>query len=200
MRIIGLTGVAGSGKDTAANILLAEDTLGTVVRQGFADKLKLSAAQLFIPGCDMEEAIKFCNWLKLEGSVKVNGDLISGRQFLQRYGTEAHRNVFGTDFWLDAVLPEGRDDCDLLVIPDVRFANEADRVVDRGGEVWMLHRPNAPPVEDHESELRLNDEQISSVVDNSGHLGDLRRQIIQSLLGRKDQQEGLKSDGQVLHA
>ena len=27
------------------------------------------------------------------------------REFLQRYGTEAHRDVFGKDFWLEYTLP-----------------------------------------------------------------------------------------------
>jgi len=30
---------------------------------------------------------------------------ITGRQALQRYGTEGHRDVFGEDFWVDALLP-----------------------------------------------------------------------------------------------
>jgi hypothetical protein len=179
MKVIGLTGIARSGKDTVAQII-QEEVDGRIERQGFADRLKLSAARLFYPDIDQEAAIEFCDYLKSSGGIGwalddtgVQDKGITGRQFLQRYGTEAHRNVFGEDFWLDAVLPEGRDDCDVLVVPDVRFDNEAVRVYERGGEVWRLVR-DVPGVESHASEVGVSEELVLVRIENAGTLQDLR--------------------------
>jgi hypothetical protein len=212
VRVIGLCGAAGAGKDTVASIIMDEFVGGegsrAVKRQGFADALKLSAARLFFPDCDTEQAIEFCNELKLAGSVRVDlpGGLsgsqrITGRQFLQRYGTEAHRGVFGEDFWLDAVLPleavdvhqfgDGstyriagpcaRDDCDLLLIPDVRFENEAIRVADCGGEIWEVVRPGVDGVEAHASEAGIRGDLVTRTVHNGGSLADLRLTVLNTL-------------------
>lgn len=177
MEVIGLCGPARAGKDTTAS-LIAEEYDGKVIRQGFADKLKLSFARIVKPECDLQWALDFCNTFKVGGAASFNDPTgvatVTGRQALQRYGTEAHRDVFGEDFWLDAVVPEGRSDCDLLVIPDLRFPNEAERVLERGGEVWRVNRPDADPVEGHASEVPIPDELVSVEIDNAGSIDDLR--------------------------
>lgn len=190
MRVIGLTGPARAGKDTIAQFI-AEAYEGEVKRQGFADKLKLSAARVFDPHVDQDEALVFCNTIKQPGHEIIvdfpGGDhnaqsfSISGREFLQHYGTEAHREVFGEHFWLDAVLPPNRDDCDLLVIPDVRFENEAARVRNQGGEVWEVSRPDAEAVEAHASEAGIGGTYIDRFIKNDGSLEDLRENVLDSL-------------------
>jgi hypothetical protein len=88
------------------------------------------------------------------------------RTFLQRYGTEAHRDIFGQDFWLDQTLPkdsEGRlddyydDPNRLIVVTDCRFPNEAQRVKDCGGVVAEVVGPAGPmdPNAEHPSERAL---------------------------------------------
>ena len=191
MRVIGLTGPARSGKDTVAEII-AEALPGEVHRQGFADALKVSAARALGFDGDTAACVRFCNALKGSGGSVTTylpqdrlddpSFVTSGRSFLQRYGTEAHRDVFGQDFWLDAVLPEGRDDCDTLLIPDVRFDNEAQRVLDRGGEVWAVRRPGVEAINGHSSEGGVPAELVSRTIDNSGSLTDLRRAVEAELL------------------
>jgi hypothetical protein len=190
MRIIGLTGRARSGKDTVAGIL-ADELGGNVVRQGFADKLKLSAARIFHPEYDVEQAIAWCNVVKEGARLGAGVDFewgyesvgsCTGREFLQRYGTEAHRDVFGEDFWLDAVLPAGRDDADVLVIPDVRFVNEAERVRARGGELWEIRRPGVGIGEAHVSEAGIPGTLWTCLLHNDGDIDDLRT-VVRGLLG-----------------
>lgn len=186
MRIIGLTGRARSGKDTVAEIvgaLLSDDLV--VVREGFADKLKLSACRLFYPDATLAQALSWCEFVKTQGQLTVEDakqvvgidTTITGRQFLQRYGTEAHRSVFGEDFWLDAVLPEGRDDCDVLVIPDARFENEVKRVRERGGEVWRIERAAADSKDTHPSERPIPNDLVDHIVENNGTIDELRETI-----------------------
>ncbi len=183
MKVIALTGAARAGKGTTAERIV--DALrgvdGCYVKvEGFADRLKVSAARALGFTGDDDACIAFCDWLKVNGSVQVlnqtgkmhaNVGPLTGRHFLQRYGTEAHRNVFAEGFWLDAVLPPtlDRDDCDLLVIHDLRFPNEAERVRQYGGEVWRVTRPGVGDAKaQHVSEQTIDGDQI---IENSHGMG-----------------------------
>jgi hypothetical protein len=95
------------------------------------------------------------------------GCTLTLRQYLQHYGTEAHRAVFGPNFWVDNVdlSHEGK----VVVVTDVRFANEAQAVSDAGGVVVNVQGP--PEVENagdgHASELPLPRALIDYYIDNS---------------------------------
>lgn len=94
--LIGMTGLKGSGKDTAAAHLVA---VHGFTRVAFADLLKESLAAFF--GITMEEIEE---WKNDDSCVIIfqrpNGmrSTMTLRQALQRYGTEAHREIFGTNF------------------------------------------------------------------------------------------------------
>jgi hypothetical protein len=191
MRIIGLTGEARAGKDTVAKMIEQHYYLAEVVRTGFAWKLKLSAMRIFHPNATQEMALEWADWLKTQADVVIEEtdvigvtNQITGRAFLQNYGTEAHRDTFGEDFWLDAVLWAGRDDCDILVISDARFENEVQRIRDRGGEVWRVERPgnvNPDAVGAHASEQRIPDEYVTTTIVNDGSLRDLEAKVLEAL-------------------
>jgi hypothetical protein len=172
--IIGLNGRMRSGKDTTASILSGLFT--NVERVGFADKLKDSAAAaLGITREQLED-------LKLYGEITVTGisdtddfgHVISGRQYLQYYGTEAHRDEFGDDFWVEQALNKPVTDGTILVVTDMRFPNEIAGVLDRGGIAVKIRREEADskPIL-HPSEQTLPDEQFDYFLDNNGSLNDL---------------------------
>jgi hypothetical protein len=192
VRVIGLTGRARAGKDTVA-AMIAEELGDFVRREALADRLKVSAARaLGFDGSD-EELVGVMDTLKVCGSVHaavehgqydVQESFLNGREFLQRYGTEAHRDVFGVDFWLDAVLPltdEGnpsRNDHDVLIVSDVRFPNEAQRVLDYGGEVWEVIRPEGErPGAEHVSEAGVPPSLVTLSIVNGGTLDELRASV-----------------------
>jgi hypothetical protein len=140
----------GAGKSECAR-RLALYSLIPVVEVAFAAKLKESAAALL--DCTVEDLERWKNdsaaIVRVGNSRKEIPLSQTVRSLLQRYGTEAHRDVFGRDFWLDAALPwggiDGRDrhyDDALYVVTDVRFANEAQRVRDLGGMVVLVVGPN----------------------------------------------------------
>lgn len=205
MKIIGLAGKARAGKDAVAQFALewCEENGINAERLAFADPLKVSVAACFdVPP---SAAIAFCDWLKrsgvfvdaesLEGAnslpasvtagvSNLKGRRVTGRGFLQRYGTEAHRNVFGTDFWVDATMKpldarfrELRAP-DVVFITDCRFPNEAAAVNERSGEVWEVVRPDNTSLKDgleaHSSEVGLPDGAIEFRINNDGSLEDLR--------------------------
>lgn len=192
--LIGLTGFARSGKDSAANIVLQwAGRVGVNARkQGFADYLKLSLLRLFDPYASMEEALIWADNFKLEGEISLSGPVqaftgqrpervISGRTALQRYGTECHREIFDEDFWIDPVLDHYQADQELLIVPDIRFPNEAIAVLAHGGVIWCLHRQNAMTESDHASESGLADHWITEHIGNNGSLLDLEVNVLHRL-------------------
>lgn len=209
MVLIGLSGRKGSGKNTAASAITAwgRGRGVHVVEKGFADKLKLSAARLFVPDISQEEAIKFCDGLKTDGTIEMvhwNDDGtealghvgLSGREFLQRYGTEAHREVFGDNFWVDQLLPykdvkrvrawsdpETNFYPDIAVITDCRFENEAKRINDLGGLVWEVQRPGLGSEDDHASEQPLPRKLVDYVFRNDSTIEDLMTNVNSMMTG-----------------
>ncbi len=191
--LIGLHGQARSGKDTIYR-LIEEDFGGTgvkVTRDAFADRMILSMCRLFFPNADLTFALAWWKWFKEDGDIDVAVQAadrltIDGRTVGQRYGTESHRHIFGEDFWVDVVLPNWQDDdygrmdgltrSDILVITDVRFENEAERILDCGGCLWRITRPGTPEYE-HSSARVLPDEYFTYHIENKTNLDALRAKV-----------------------
>jgi hypothetical protein len=186
MLILGIHGPSRSGKDTIYRMLLEEFPLIKFERQGFADALKISAAKALGIEGDNSELIAKVDRIKESGQVVNPFGSVSGREFLQRYGTEAHREMFGSDFWLDQVIPNVHNPrerymgfnrvCDVLVIPDVRYQNEIGRVNDAGGQLWKINRSVKGHVTGHASEGELV-ARWDRVIDNNGTKDDLRSDV-----------------------
>lgn len=209
MKIIGLTGLARSGKDTAAGFAMEWCATNGVraERLALADPLKVSAARALGAPDDWttEQCVEFCNELKHDCEVDsvryIPGSTgpepeppewqiltkISGREFLQRYGTEAHRDVFGQDFWTEVAAKRvrelEREGIEAVFITDVRFPNEADFVHgddDYHGEVWKIQREGAglsDGLEAHSSEAGLGENVVDALILNEGTLDDLREAV-----------------------
>lgn len=201
MRIIGLAGPAGGGKDTVCGMALewCEEQGIPAARFAFADSLKRSAAAslgVFTggeTGVPVKTAIDLCNKIKQPG-VRVHvyqstfhpdepptgEDIanISGREFLQFYGTEAHRDVFDKEFWIEAMerkVAAAAGSVAVCFLTDTRFPNEAAYVRKHDGEIWEVVRPEVEgAVEAHASEVGLPEGAIEFQIHNDGTLTDLR--------------------------
>lgn len=192
MELIGLAGPARSGKDTVADVL--EDiTDGRVERDAFALRLKIIAARALGISCHPDDVgtkgvERWADRLKEQERLATVGPRgtvtaeISGREFLQRLGTEGIREVLGDDVLINAV-PLKRD-CDLLVITDVRFPAEAKAVRDAGGEIWRIYRPGTGGM-NHSSEIPLPVDLIDRELDNSGTIADLYETVRSLRDGRR---------------
>ena len=187
MLIIGIHGPSRSGKDTVCKILIDKFPMIKFEKQGFADALKISAAKAIgLEGTDAELVSKM-DRIKESGQIRTPFHTISGRQFLQLYGTEAHRDMFGDDFWLDQVILDPSNPrkriagahrtCDVLLISDVRYQNEVGRVIDAGGELWKVRRAVPGTTTGHASEGKLV-ARWDSVIDNNEGIDDLERQVM----------------------
>lgn len=171
--VIGLTGVAGCGKDTAADILREKHRF-----------LKLSFAE---PLYDMVSIVTRTpvEVLKTRAGKEVTLDRIgvSPRKMLQTLGTEWGRELVSPDLWiknLDGRLSaiDSRVGILGLVVPDVRFQNEVDYIHELGGEVWRIDRPNNPNAisSGHSSELPPLG--VDELIVNIGSLEEFQKLVL----------------------
>lgn len=152
MTLIGLTGRAGTGKDTAAAYL--------VQRYGFAQASFADPIRSMVL-CMLEEADLDHAWLTeralKEALIPELGT--SARALMQTIGTECGR-MLNPDIWVNHLqrrlgLPDAPVH-DRVVISDVRMFNEAAWVQRQGGTVLRLHRPQADAVRAHPSEAFID--------------------------------------------
>lgn len=164
--IIGIAGPARSGKDTVANFIIASRG---GYRYSFADPIREMVKAL---GIDMSEPY----WQKhKEDIIPALG--ASPRRIMQTLGTEWGRQMINPNLWLilaqQRLLRHGAG----MIIPDVRFPNEADWVRKHGGLLIHLHRPNIEEVEAHVSENGVERAPSDALLFNTGTLEELQTAV-----------------------
>lgn len=128
--LVALTGLAGAGKTTAADILCRSRLC--FERAAFADTLK---HMLLAAGLDDAQL-----WGKLKETPDPAFFGRTPRELMQSLGMWG-RGIH-PDFWvqcMNSTLPPAAH----IVIDDCRFANEAAWVRSRGGVVIQINRPGA---------------------------------------------------------
>lgn len=176
MKLIGLNGVAQSGKDSAAKFLIE---LGWK-RIAFADAVREAALAINPIVFDYDddgypEATCLSSLVDNLGwdIAKQNPEV---RRLLQVIGTEAGRNIHGPDCWVLAAenkLEPNRNH----VFTDVRFPNECEWIQSAGGKVYKVERPGVGPVNSHISDnLELP---VDGIIVNDGSLDDLKTKILE---------------------
>lgn len=208
MQLIGINGFKRSGKNTVGEIIRDSNPDVHVHLVGFADKLKIAAARAlgFVDGNERElidlmdefkESAQLSIFYRKDRDSLSTAHLISGRQYLQFFGTEAGRETFSDSFWIDLVLPNpamqegwiqaGEEQLermypgvDILVVTDVRFDNEARRVKSLGGQVWEVVRPGVDGGS-HSSERPLARDLIDLTIQNDADLEGLEQKVKEAL-------------------
>lgn len=184
-KLVGLSGYAQSGKDTAARVLIEHFGFQRVA---FADALRdvLYALNPLIPVDDSMSApvIRLQNRVDKYGWDVAKTAYPEVRALLQRLGTEAGREILGTNIWVDTAMRHvdglapgvvkygGR-----YVFTDVRFPNEYAAIKDRGGEVWRIEREGHTAVNAHPSETALDGYGFDRVIFNNAGLLEFDRKI-----------------------
>ena len=171
--IIGLSGYARSGKDTAADRLVSNHGF---VRYSFAAPMK-KAMYILNPIVNSDSIGNFryqslVDVYGLDSAKESNPEI---RRLLQVFGTEVGRSMFGNNFWVDLTLNSIKEDN--VVISDVRFKNEADAIKKLGGQVWRINRHGIGPVTDHSSEIDLDDYAFNHIIDNDFSVSDLSNMV-----------------------
>lgn len=175
-KLIGLTGQAGCGKDTVAQILCGTQEFRRIA---LADPIKRGISEMF----------------RLHESYLTNRDLkeiphkdLCGktpRYLMQSLGTEWGRNCIDLQVWLKIAQKEinyikGIAESQTtyirgIVVSDVRFEGESRWIRDQGGEMWHIVRPNNPHKIDqtHDSEAGVSVWPLDKVIINDGDIDDL---------------------------
>ena len=164
-RLVGLGYRKRAGKDSVAKFMVEDHGFTTLA---FAGPLKEAAKIIF-------------GWT----DEHVYGDLkevvdpywgFSPRWALQHMGTEAMRKNIDDQIWVKATMRKVKPLLDAgqkVVITDVRFPNEAQAIIDAGGELWRIDRPGLEPAT-HASETAMDGyEHWHQTVHNDGALSDL---------------------------
>ncbi len=171
MKLIGLTGAARCGKDTAADFIIGGPH--DFVKMSFADPMK----EMLATGLGL-------NYGQLYGAEKEAVDARYGRSpryILQTLGTEWGRNMISDDIWLKATVSRVMKSSHAgVVIPDVRFDNEAD-YLRRNGALIHVSSSERGLVMEHESERGVKKKHGDFFIYNDGSLEDLQDSVEETL-------------------
>lgn len=174
-KIVGLVGLRGSGKDTAAKVLVEHgwrriafaDAMYQEVSQAFGvspdflgdrDKKESPQAELSLRYCREHAFITMMlayeglsvGQSSAQGLFECLGKPRSPREILQKWGTEYRRMLFRDDYWRAqvhaAIQAEPRVN---FVVTDVRFPDEA-RLIEAQlqGQLGRIVRPRLPGADD----------------------------------------------------
>lgn len=182
MKLFGIAGRKGHGKDTIADVIGSEFT---VVRRAFADPMRRAVGEIF----GLSHELMTDRQLK---ETYIPFWEASPRQIMQRFGTEAVRDVMGSDVWvkraeleLETILAEQASHplpAAVVIFTDVRFANEAEFIHRNGGIVIEVHRPNHGTHDVHSSEQPLPRALVNSMITNDQSLEAFAQTIKQHYL------------------
>lgn len=175
MFIVGFTGRAGVGKDTAGSVLV--NHLG-FTRFAFADPIKKGISAMMGWSLDKWSDRQ---WKEMD----LPNRNYSPRFLAQTLGTEWARNIVHRNFWLHATESLIHESlAELVVITDVRFNNEAEWIQRHGGWVIELRRVQAGLVHDtalHISENGVDSALIDFAIMNDRSQEDFERRVEQEV-------------------
>lgn len=167
MKIIGITGQKRAGKDTIAKLLNKKYHYATY---HFAAPIKSMIGSLleYIDSRD----ILYQDDMKENPISPID---VSVRQLAQTLGTEWGRTQISQDLWIK-VLEFNSQWEDAIVIPDVRFENEAQWIKSKNGIIISVRR-ESNIVDTHASELGIDAQYIDYHVTNNGSIDELYDQV-----------------------
>ncbi len=199
--LVALTGPKGSGKDTVADILVADLSYRKIA---FADALRtevddywpgVTIAMLTEPATKehpitalafercMNPSFVDMVWRVMKFTREQMAAPRSPREIMQLWGTE-FRRAQNPDYWVQRLTDEVAlrnaeiTTPDRWVITDCRFDNEVNMVNRARGQLWQVTRPgHGVQSGAHVSETTGAEFFPSVVLDNSGDLRALRHQV-----------------------
>jgi hypothetical protein len=193
--IIGICGLIGAGKDTAADYLV---NFHEFRRDSFAATLKDAVASVFGWDRDLLEgrtktAREWREQIDPWWAARLNMPNLTPRLALQLWGTEVCRKGFHDEIWIASVENKIRQSKDNIVISDCRFPNEIASIRNAGGRVIRITRGQNPDwfavarrnpelmsiqhPEVHASEYSWAATDFDFVIDNNGSIEDLYAQL-----------------------
>jgi hypothetical protein len=184
--ILGLHGLARSGKDTFGEYLLERldkkyhrsfqhMAFATQLKNMCKDHFELSDDQLWESGKNIREKPDLRFSKRIDGCSSDPSDYWSPREIMQELGS-FYRKI-NYDYWVYALDRESKKQgFEDIIITDVRHINECEYVKKNNGVLIKTVRPVVQKIHgmDHESETALNDyTDFDITINNGGTLDDL---------------------------
>ena len=146
MKIIAITGLIGSGKDTAADYLCTNKGFK---RMSYAEPLKDAISTIF--GWDREllevktkHSREWREQIDPWWAERLQITHLTPRWVLQHWGTEVCRRGFHDDIWIASIENKLRNIKEDVVISDCRFPNEIASIRKLGGIALRVFRGPEP--------------------------------------------------------
>lgn len=212
MQIIAFNGFKGSGKGEAAFAALQTITASNPSNPyvaAFADRVKLYVGRILgyegtdeyvINAIDQVKNLNRVDVFEVDYEAQTQQFVfeLTMRQMIQNVGHSA-REMFGEYFWINQILPprslgegwvesaEGSlgllyPDASHLLIPDLRYPNEAERVRSYGGIVVEITRPGVES-DGHDSEQPLPRHLVDLTIENTGDVAQLHDAVADWIAG-----------------
>jgi len=144
--IIGICGLIGSGKDTAADYLV---NFHGFKRESFASSLKDAVSAIF--GWDREllegrttASREWREQVDVWWATRLNMPTLTPRWVLQNWGTDVLRAYFHDDIWIASLEHKLQQSKDSIVITDCRFPNEIKGLKEQGAKIAWIRRGITP--------------------------------------------------------
>lgn len=181
--VIGITGLKGSGKDTAAAALIETGEFKSIK---FADALKDMLRSLLSFTYDHSTVERY-----VEGDLKETPcPALQGktpRYAMQTLGTEWGRNMIADSLWVDTTIGRIKKCTGHVVVTDLRFENEFDALKAIGAHTIRIDR-GLTNVDLHPSETYITQMPVGCVIHNNGTVTQLREVILEEAHDWKNMQ------------
>ena len=138
--IIGLVGFIGSGKNSAAEYLIAAYNFR---QESFASSLKDTLSCIFgwdrnkLEGITIEDRI-WRDQIDTWWAQRLNIPELTPRKMMQQVGTDLFRNYFHNDIWVASLENKLQKYSENVVITDCRFPNEIETIRKLGGVIVRI--------------------------------------------------------------
>lgn len=182
-KIIGISGKKGSGKDVVARKLFEKMVSDKAIILYLADCIKHGLYHMLKDYTDIEITDLYGPSGNRSKEILIGSHSYTIRHLLQTLGTEWGRECLHENVWLDLFLVSAEryiDNGFNVIVPDVRFINEASLIKNKGGIVIYIYRDGSND-DSHQSETEMLSDIFQSLVDysilNNGTINDLYREV-----------------------
>lgn len=176
--LVGLTGYAGSGKNAAAEGLIASGWS----QLSFAEPIR---QMLLVLNPIIHAGVHLQTFIDDQGWDETKYSYPEVRRLMQVLGTEVGRDMIDDDLWIK-LAKKTMEDClkqgKPVVFTDVRFSNEVEMIRFNGGKIIRIHREGTKPAQNHVSDTNVDLLTIDREIINSGTVEDLQN-ALKSILG-----------------
>lgn len=190
LRVIGIMGRAGAGKDTCCDLLrvIAREVNLKAAKVAFADPIKKMCSDIYCFAGDVPQHAFYGDQDQKEIVYESMGGR-SGREVMQFIGGGAFKAIT-EDVWVRYLVKHAKVmakyGTELILVSDIRHVNEAIAVRDMGGIVVRIVRDSAngstnTGIQGHASEIDQESIDADVEINNNGTVDELKH-ALRSLL------------------